>query len=66
MLSNIGGGRGGPGDIFKIGKSNIKKVNKVIRSKLFIRGCTTATTHGNTFLAKRHSLTHTFNLERKW
>lgn len=30
MLSNMGGGRGGPGDIFKIGKSNAKKVNKVI------------------------------------
>ena len=31
MLSSMGGGRGGPGDIFKIGKSNVKKVNKVTK-----------------------------------
>jgi hypothetical protein len=28
-MSSMTGGRGGPGDIFKVGKSNAKKVNKV-------------------------------------
>lgn len=45
MLNSMGGGKGGPGDIFKIGKSNVKKVNKVTNCTSFLGGCTAAKTH---------------------
>ena len=49
MLSSMTGGRGGPGDIFKVGKSNAKKVNKVNLSHTISNPCLMSLLHSDPF-----------------